>query len=92
MMKAQVREGDDQVTLQVCGRLTAEGWVGELQKCWDSARLEYKDRPIVVDLRGVTFIDQAGETLLQTMHRDGATFLAAGLMIQEVVKKITGTK
>ncbi len=91
MMKAQVRESGNQVTLHVCGRLAA-GLVGELEKCWDTARVEYKDRPIVVDLRGVTFIDQAGENLLQTMYRDGATFLAAGLMIQEVVKEITGTK
>lgn len=90
MMKAQVRESGDQVILQVCGRLTAEGWVSELEKCWQTARLKYQGRPIVVDLRGVTFIDQAGQRLLETMHRDGATFLAAGLLIQEVVNQIAG--
>lgn len=90
MMKAQIRETGDRVTLQVCGRLTSEGWVGELAKCWQAARLKYPDRPIVVDLRGVTFVDQAGERLLESMHRDGATFLAAGLLIQEVVNQITG--
>lgn len=89
-MKAQVRESDDQITLQVCGRLTAAGWVGELEKCWQAARVKYHGRPIIVDLRDVTFIDQAGERLLATMHRDGATFLAAGLLIQEVVNQITG--
>ena len=87
-MKAQVRESGDQVTLQVCGRLSAEG--GELEKCWQAARLKYRGRRMVVDLRGVTFIDHAGERLLELMHRDGATFLAAGLMIQEVVNQITG--
>lgn len=90
MMKAQVRESGGQVTLQVCGRMTAEGWVGELEKCWQAARLKYEGRPIVVDLRGVTFIDHAGERLLERMHRDGATFLAAGLLIQEVVNQVTG--
>jgi anti-anti-sigma regulatory factor len=91
MMKAQVRESDDhRVTLHVCGRLAAEGWVGELAKCWDAALLKYHGRPIVVDLRDVTFIDHAGERLLESMHRSGATFLAAGLLTQEVVNKITG--
>lgn len=89
-MKAQVRETGDQVTLQVCGRLAAEGWVGELEKCWQSARLKYPGRPIEVDLRGVTFVDGAGVHLLERMHRDGATFLAAGLLIQEVVNQISG--
>jgi anti-anti-sigma regulatory factor len=90
MMKAQVRESGDQVTLQVCGRLAAECWVGELEKCWQAARAKYHGQRIVVDLRGVTFIDQTGERLLESMHRDGATFLTAGLLVQEMVSQITG--
>jgi hypothetical protein len=43
-----------------------------------------------VDLRGVTFVDPAGKRLLQRMHREGATFLASGLLIQEVVDQVTG--
>jgi len=46
---------------------------------------------LAVDLRGVTFIDPAGEQLLKSMHRDGASFLATGLLIQEIVNQITGS-
>ncbi len=87
-MKAQLRQSGDEITVQVCGRL-AEGWVTELARCWRNARASYPGIHISVDLRGVTFIDPAGERLLETMHRDGASFLTAGLLIQEVVNQVT---
>jgi len=85
MMKAQFREHDGETVLCVCGRV-AEGWVGELEKSWRESRTR------LVDLRGVSFVDPAGRRLLQRMHREGATFLASGLLIQEVVNQITGSK
>ncbi len=88
-MRAEFREHEDQVVLKVCGRLT-DGWVGELEQCWRDARAAHPRSQISVDLREVTFIDQAGEGLLHLMHRDGASFLADGLMIREVVSQITG--
>jgi anti-anti-sigma regulatory factor len=89
MMRAEFRELEDRVVLKVYGRLT-EGWVAELEGCWRTARITHPRSQVSVDLRGVTFIDQAGEGLLQLMHRDGASFLADGLMIREVVSQITG--
>ncbi len=89
MMKAQLREAGEQVVLQVCGRVT-EGWVTELERCWRSARTEHPRSRFSVDLRGVTFIDRAGEDLLKQMHQDGVSFLASGLLIQEVVNQVTG--
>ena len=91
MMKAQVEERPGAVTLSVCGRLV-EGWVEELDKCWRDARIAHPSGPIAVDLRCVTFIDHAGEALLRRMHDDGAKFLAAGLLTQEVVNQVTGSK
>ncbi len=89
-MKAQVDECPGAVTLRVCGRL-ADGWVDELDRCWRDARAAHTG-PIAVDLRCVTFIDHAGEALLSRMHREGATFLAAGLLTREVVNQVTGSK
>jgi len=90
MLKAQFRETGDQVVLQVCGRL-AEGWVAELERCWQTAITRYPDHRLSVDVRGVTFIDGKGESLLRSMHRKGARFQASGLLIQEVVHQITGS-
>jgi len=89
MMKAQVHEDAGGVTIQVYGRV-AEGWVDELESSWRAARLRRPDARFSVDLRSVTFIDHAGEGLLSRMHRDGATFLTAGLLTQEVVNQVTG--
>lgn len=89
MMKAQVLEDGEEVTIQVYGRV-AEGWVEELESSWRAARTRHPDARFSIDLRCVTFIDHAGERLLSLMHRDGATFLAAGLLTQEVVNQVTG--
>ena len=88
-MKAQVREEGGNLVLQVCGRVT-EGWVAELETCWRGARANHPSGDLAVDLCGVTFIDQSGEDLLKRMYREGASFRAAGLLIQEVVKQVTG--
>ena len=88
-MKVQFIESGDEVTLQVCGRL-ADAWVDELEKCWSAAKKKCPGRHVSVDLRGVTFIDHAGEDLLRPMHRDGASLLAVGLRNQEVVNQVTG--
>ena len=88
-MKAQFYERGDLVTIQVCGRVVS-GWVEELEKCWTAARVSHPEARFAVDLRGVSFVDQAGERLLRSMHSDGATFLTGGLLIQDVVNHITG--
>ncbi|HLH37902.1 MAG TPA: hypothetical protein VKX39_02040 [Bryobacteraceae bacterium] len=85
MMLARFDRIDGRTVLQVNGRLAAE-WVRELEDCWRARR----DKNILVDLRGVTFIDESGEKLLRKMHRGGATFLSGGLLVREVVDQITG--
>ena len=86
-MKAQFRERDGEIVLQVCGRL-AEGWVDELEKSWQGR--ENAGKVTTVDLRGVSFVDGAGRKLLQRMYREGARFVASGLLVQEVVDQVTG--
>jgi anti-anti-sigma regulatory factor len=87
MMRAQLDSTGQTVTLKVSGRL-AEGWVPELENCWRSARIDHPEGKILVDLKHVTFIDDTGRFLLERMHRDGATFAAAGLMTKAIIDKI----
>jgi hypothetical protein len=87
MMRAQVSSTGQTVTLKVCGRL-AESWVPELETCWQAARIEHPGGKILVDLQHVTFIDDKGRSLLERMHRDGATFAAAGLMTRAIIDNI----
>ena len=87
-MRAQVSSVGDKTTVKVFGRV-AEGYVPELENCWTTARAEHPGGRILVDLQHVTFIDDKGRSLLERMHRDGATFAAAGLLTRAIVDKIT---
>lgn len=87
MMRAQVSSVGNRITLHVIGRL-AESYVPELETCWRSAKTDHPDGKILVDLQHVTFIDDKGRSLLERMHRDGATFAAAGLLTRAIIDKI----
>ena len=60
------------------GRL-AGPWVDELRSCWKYARDRAPLARAIVDLKEVTFIDQAGEKLLAEMRGAGAELIAAGV-------------
>jgi anti-anti-sigma regulatory factor len=85
MMKIQMKQLDDQLTLQVEGRL-AGAFVPEFENCWQTACAGQPNREISVDLNSVTRIDRAGRPLLQLMHRNGVAFLRAGLAIQDILE------
>jgi anti-anti-sigma regulatory factor len=87
MMKIQMKEVDDQLILQVEGRL-AGAFVPELETCWQVARTNQPSRKISVDLKSVTCVDRAGRYLLQLMHSNGVRFLRAGLAVQDILEQI----
>jgi len=87
MMKIQVKETDDEVRLQVEG-LLAEDFVPVLETCWQAARDKQPNRRIWVDLKGVTCVDRAGQSLLRLMYRNGVGFLRAGLAIQDILEQV----
>jgi anti-anti-sigma regulatory factor len=87
MIKIQMKELDDQLTLQVEGRL-AGAFVPELENCWRDARANRPNGKISVDLKSVTCIDRDGRSLLQLMHRNGVGFLRAGLAIQDILEQV----
>ena len=87
MMRIQTTELDDQLILQVEGRL-AGVYVPELEKCWQTARTNRPNRKVYVDLKSVTCIDQSGRYLLRLMHTKGVDFLKAGLAMQGILEQI----
>lgn len=85
MMKIQTKQTDDQLILQVEGRL-AGACVPELENCWQAARANQPGAKIAVDLKSVTYIDRTGRSLLQQMHRTGVVFLRPGLAVQDILE------
>jgi hypothetical protein len=66
------------------GRL-AGPWVDELRSCWTHARDRAPLARAVVDLKEVTFIDEAGETLLAEMRSAGVELIATGVEHQHLL-------
>lgn len=85
MIKIDVTASQENYLLAVEGGID-DIFVGELERCWRTAR-EIYPRHITVDLHGVTRVDAHGKDLLAEMHRDGVTFTGARLGIQDIVRE-----
>ena|ERR1700733_4919646 len=73
------------------GRL-AGPWVDELRSCWKHTRDRAPLAHAIVDLKEVTFIDEAGETLLAEMRSAGAELIATGVEHQHLLATLDNHK
>lgn len=89
MLRVTIHDSSNEFRLHLEGSL-AGPWVREVELCWLTAQSITRNRTVTIDLRGVDFVDSAGEQLLAAMHDHGATLLATGPMTQNLVWKITG--
>ena len=87
MMKVLVNHNDDELILQVEGRL-AGAFVPELESAWQASRAGRPDGHIWVDLKNVTCVDRAGRYLLQLMRNEGVQFRRAGLATQDILEQL----
>ena len=69
------------------GRLT-EPWVSEVRSAWKKARLARRGKTSVVDLSNVTFVDKAGERLLQALMRMGIACIARGVYVKHIMEEL----
>ena len=87
MFRMAIRSIKDQDTWILEGRLAGQV-VDELTDAWRKARSERRGRKSVVDLVGVTFVDERGETALAEMMADGARFVVRGLYTRTLVESL----
>ena len=87
MLRITVQEHGTLWRLHLAGRLEG-AWVGETENIWRSAPVSR--RPVEIDMRDVTGIDEAGRCLLRAMNQAGARFIAKGVAIEALVEEITG--
>jgi len=71
------------------GKLMDE-WVREAEKAWKDFSDRVPGDRIVVDLCGVSFVDEPGRNLLEQMHAAGARLLGTGPMIGALIDEICG--
>jgi len=88
LLKITVEEQGTKVRLVLEGRLE-QPLVSELERAFTQQRVIAGEKPLIIDLCGLTGIDQAGESTLQNLYRRGATLHCADLMNQYLVERIT---
>ena len=87
MLRITIHDTSDAWRLQLEGKL-AGALVAEADSAWRSAGAEGKR--VVIDLTGVTVVDDAGCALLEEMNRAGAQFVAGGVEMKALVSEIKG--
>lgn len=80
--------GEQRLVLE--GKLT-EPSLPELESAWEKARRDRQGRRCVIDLSGITLIDQHGKRVLIAMCGEGARFIAPGVATAHMVKEIECT-
>jgi len=85
MLKITTHNDPGQTSFELEGRLMG-AWIEELKTCWQRAAAV--NRHIVVRLKEVTFVDQAGRKLLADMHNQGVTLAAEGCMMKAIIEEI----
>ena len=87
MLKITIHPGAEAMRLTLEGRL-AGPWVEELDRCWTKVAGSGQ-KPVVVDLSGVTFIDPDAKALLTKMWQQGAKLHAVGCLTKCIVEDLT---
>ena len=87
MLRITLQEDGTLLRLHLAGRL-AGAWVAETENAWRCALVS--GRPVEIDIREVTGIDEAGRCLLRAMNQEGASLIAKGVAMEALVEEITG--
>jgi len=85
MLRITINNQGETTRCKLEGKL-AGAWVAELERSWQT---ELAGSPgLVVDLGGVSYIDEAGKVLLARMHGRGAKLTAASCFTRSIVEEI----
>jgi len=90
MLRITVLNDARVTTFKMEGKLAQE-WVIEAGKAWTTfSNIPHQER-IVVDLCGVSFVDDPGRELLAGMHASGAKLIGTGPMTSALIEEICGS-
>jgi outer membrane protein TolC len=91
MLRITTTDTNERVTLKLEGKLSGP-YVEEFERCWHMSADIYRQKGLIVDLSGVTFVDPAGKKLLCTISKGGAHLIGSGLMPNSLIEEICTEK
>lgn len=87
MLRITTETKRGKVILSVEGRLAGPA-LSTLEECWRELRAASPKKKLIVNLCGVSFIDNRGKVLLKEIHHQGGRLLAEGCLNQAIVSEI----
>jgi len=88
MLRITVLNDDLRSTrLKLEGKLAHE-WVYEADRTWKELPPRNEGAKLIVDLLGVSFVDDDGRRLLTEMHKAGAELVGSGPLISPLIEEI----
>lgn len=87
MLRIDIEEQCKAVRIRLEGKISG-AWVVELDRCWQITLARPTNKMLVVALETVTYVDEAGETLLREMHKAGARLVGKGPLSCHLVEQI----
>lgn len=89
MLRITVLNDEQGAIFKMEGKLAHE-WAGEAEKAWTAFTSAPQGQGVVVDLCGVSFVDDLGRKLLLRMHTSGAKLIGTGPMTGALIDEICG--
>ena len=87
MLKVTIHESEHGITLVLEGRLCGP-CTSEAERGWHDALARTRNKKILIDLAGVSFVDGAGELLLMNILEQGAAIRVAGVLMDHLVEDL----
>jgi hypothetical protein len=87
MLRITVQEDRQSSKLVLEGRL-AVPWIAEVDKAWSAVVRRRDGRRVVVDLSGVTSIEESAKALLRRMYEQGGELRSADLLTRAIVDEV----
>lgn len=88
MLKISMVDGRIHRRLVLEGKLVAP-WAAELRTACQKAKADLNGRELVVEVKNLTAINQAGENVLLELMKEGVKFRGCGVFTKHMLKQLT---
>lgn len=87
MLRISIVENGGERRLVLEGKLVAP-WAGELRPACEQAKADLGSRELVVEVKNLTTINQAGENVLLELMKEGVKFRGCGVFTKHILKQL----
>ena len=87
MLKISIIDSRTQRRLVLEGKLVGP-WADELRPAWERASAELDGRELVVEVKNLIVINQAGENVLLELMREGVKVRGCGVFTRHFLKEL----